>query len=47
MVNLIITERGLIEVTPDGLVLKEVFEGYTVQEVVDSTGADLKIDVKA
>ncbi|WP_432352301.1 3-oxoacid CoA-transferase subunit B [Sporosarcina sp. A2] len=47
VVNLIITERGLIEVTPDGLVLKEVFEGYTVQEVVDSTGADLKIDVKA
>lgn len=47
VVNKIITERGLIEVTPDGLVLKEVFEGYTVQEVVDSTGADLKIDVKA
>lgn len=47
VVNKIITERGLIEVTPDGLVLKEVFEGYTVQEIVDSTGADLKIDVKA
>ncbi len=46
VVNLIITERGLIEVTPDGLVLKEVFEGYTVEEVVNSTGADLKIEVK-
>ncbi|MCM3757519.1 3-oxoacid CoA-transferase subunit B [Sporosarcina aquimarina] len=47
VVNKIITERGLIEVTPDGLVLKEVFEGYTVQEIIDSTGADLKIDVNA
>ncbi|WP_025786125.1 3-oxoacid CoA-transferase subunit B [Sporosarcina sp. D27] len=47
VVNKIITERGLIEVTPDGLVLKEVFEGYTVQDVIDSTGADLKIDVNA
>ncbi len=46
VVNKIITERGLIEVTPDGLVLKEVFEGYTVQDIVKSTGADLTIDVK-
>ncbi|MBD7907884.1 3-oxoacid CoA-transferase subunit B [Sporosarcina gallistercoris] len=46
VVNKIITERGLIEVTPDGLVLKEVFEGYTVQDIVESTGADLTIDVK-
>lgn len=46
VVDKIITERGLIEVTPDGLVLKEVFEGYTVQEIVESTGADLTIDLK-
>lgn len=46
VVNKIITERGLIEVTPNGLVLKEVFEGYTVQDIVESTGADLTIDVK-
>ena len=46
VVNKIITERGLIEVTPDGLVLKEVFEGYTVQDIMESTGADLTIDVK-
>lgn len=46
VVNKIITERGLIEVTADGLVLKEVFEGYTVQDIVESTGADLTIDVK-
>ncbi|MDW0110310.1 3-oxoacid CoA-transferase subunit B [Sporosarcina aquimarina] len=46
VVDKIITERGLIEVTPDGLVLKEVFEGYTVEDIVDATGADLTIDVK-
>ena len=33
-----------IEVTPDGLELKEVFEGFTVQEVIDSTEAKLNID---
>lgn len=46
VVDKIITERGLIEVTPDGLVLKEVFEGYTVEDIVNATGADLTIDVK-
>ena len=39
--NKIITERAVIEVTPDGLELKEVFEGFTVQDVIDSTEADL------
>ncbi|WJY27925.1 MULTISPECIES: 3-oxoacid CoA-transferase subunit B [Sporosarcina] len=46
VVDKIITERGLIEVTPDGLVLKEVFEGYTVQDILDATEAELTIDVK-
>ena len=47
VVNKIITERALIEVTPEGLELKEVFEGFTIQEVIDSTEADLIIkDVK-
>ncbi|MFS0574810.1 3-oxoacid CoA-transferase subunit B [Sporosarcina sp. 179-K 3D1 HS] len=47
VVNRIITERALIDVTPDGLELKEVFEGFTVQEVIDSTEADLIVnDVK-
>lgn len=41
VVHKIITERALIEVTPKGLELKEVFEGFTVQEVIDSTEADL------
>ena len=44
VVNKIITERATIEVTPDGLELKEVFEGFTIQEVIDSTEAKLIID---
>jgi 3-oxoacid CoA-transferase subunit B len=31
----------LIEVTADGLELKEVFEGFTIQEVINSTEAVL------
>ncbi len=41
VVHKIITERALIDVTPEGLELKEVFEGFTVQEVIDSTEAEL------
>ncbi|WP_153730482.1 CoA transferase subunit B [Sporosarcina obsidiansis] len=41
VVHKIITERSLIEVTPKGLVLKEVFDGFTVDEVIESTEADL------
>jgi 3-oxoacid CoA-transferase subunit B len=41
VVHKIITERALIDVTADGLELKEVFEGYTIQEVIDSTEAVL------
>ncbi|MCG3086366.1 3-oxoacid CoA-transferase subunit B [Sporosarcina cyprini] len=41
VVHVIITERALIEVTQAGLELKEVFEGYSVQDVIDSTEADL------
>jgi len=44
VVNQIITERALIEVTQRGLELKEVFEGYTVEEVVQSTEANLILD---
>ncbi|MER2262128.1 MAG: 3-oxoacid CoA-transferase subunit B [Psychrobacillus sp.] len=47
VVNKIITERAMIEVTEDGLELKEVFEGYSVQDIIDVTEADLIIkDVK-
>ncbi|MFJ7934775.1 3-oxoacid CoA-transferase subunit B [Sporosarcina sp. NPDC096371] len=41
VVHKIITERALIDVTPAGLELKEVFEGFTIQNVVESTEAPL------
>jgi len=40
-VNMIITEMGVIEVTADGLVLREVAPGYTAQQVQDATEAEL------
>lgn len=43
VVNKIITERAMIEVTEDGLELKEVFEGYSVQDIIDATEAELII----
>lgn len=45
VVNKIITERALIEVTPEGLTLKEVFDGFTVQDVIEATEAPLKVEV--
>lgn len=45
VVDLIVTDMAVIEVTPDGLVLKEVMEGYTTDEVVAATGARLKVAV--
>lgn len=44
VVNKIITERAVIEVTDTGLVLTEVFEGFTVQDIIDSTDASLNTD---
>lgn len=44
VVNKIITERAVIEVTDSGLVLTEVFEGFTVQDIIDSTDAPLNTD---
>lgn len=43
-VNLIITELGVMEVTSDGIVLKEVFEGITVEDVLEKTDANLIVD---
>jgi len=47
-VDLIITDKAVIEVTDKGLLLKEVGPGLTVEEVVNCTYADLIIssDVK-
>ncbi|KOO52523.1 3-oxoacid CoA-transferase subunit B [Viridibacillus arvi] len=44
VVDKIITDRAVIDVTPIGLVLREVFEGYTVEEVIAATGADLNVE---
>ncbi|MBB4824313.1 3-oxoacid CoA-transferase subunit B [Sporosarcina luteola] len=43
VVHKIITERALIEVTSEGLVLKEVFEGFSVDDVIESTEAELRV----
>ena len=42
-VDLIITEMGVIEVTAEGLVLREVTPGYTAQQVQAATEAELII----
>ena len=42
-VSLIITEMAVLEVTPNGLLLKEVTEGFTVEDVVKATEAELII----
>lgn len=43
-VNLIISELAVMEVTPNGLVLKEIAPDTTVEEVVANTEAELIID---
>ena len=43
-VNLIITEMAVIEVTPEGLLLKEVRGDYTVEQVQAATEAELILD---
>ena len=43
-VDLIVTEMGVIEVTPQGLVLKEVAPGLTAEDVQKATEAKLLID---
>jgi acetate CoA/acetoacetate CoA-transferase beta subunit len=42
-VSLIISDLAVIEVTPHGLLLQEVSEGYTVEDVIKATEADLTI----
>jgi acetate CoA/acetoacetate CoA-transferase beta subunit len=41
VVDLIVTEMGLMEVTPEGIVLKELNEGFTVEQVKEATEARL------
>ncbi len=42
-VDLIITEMGVMEVTPEGLVLKEINSRYTLDEIKAATEAELII----
>jgi 3-oxoacid CoA-transferase subunit B len=43
VVNRIITDRAVIDVTPDGLVLVEVAEGYTAEDIQACTQPRLQI----
>jgi 3-oxoacid CoA-transferase subunit B len=44
VVNLVVTELAVIEVTPRGLLLKEIASDTTVEKVRQATGADLIVD---
>lgn len=44
VVNRIITERAVMDVTEKGLKLVEVAEGYSIEDVVNSTAATLEVD---
>ena len=43
-VDLIVTDMAVIEVTPDGLLLREVAPDTTVDAVKKATGTELKVD---
>ena len=45
-VHLIVTELAVIEPTPEGLVLKELAEGVSAQDVVSQTEAPLVLPPK-
>lgn len=44
VINRIITDRAVIDVSDKGLKLVEVFEGYTVEDIQQSTGPELIVD---
>jgi acetate CoA/acetoacetate CoA-transferase beta subunit len=46
VVTMIVTDMAVLEVTPDGLVLKEVSEDFTVEDVIKATEAKLIIPDK-
>jgi acyl CoA:acetate/3-ketoacid CoA transferase beta subunit len=43
VVNLVITNYGLFEITPEGMTLREIAPGLSVDEVKATTGCDLLI----
>jgi 3-oxoacid CoA-transferase B subunit len=46
VVNLIVTEMAVIDVTPAGLVLREIADDTTLEKVKAATGADLLVAEK-
>jgi 3-oxoacid CoA-transferase subunit B len=44
VVNRIITDMAVIDVTASGLVLKEIASGVSAKDVIIATGADLRVD---
>ena len=43
-VNMIITEMGVMDITPEGIVLREIHPEFTVEQVQEATQATLIID---
>jgi 3-oxoacid CoA-transferase subunit B len=44
VVSMVITSHGVFDVTDDGLVLREVADGLSIDEVISATGAPVTID---
>jgi acetate CoA/acetoacetate CoA-transferase beta subunit len=40
---MIITEMGVMDITPDGIVLREIHPEFSVEQVQEATGAKLII----
>ncbi|MDF2655235.1 MAG: CoA transferase subunit, partial [Bacillota bacterium] len=43
VVDMIITEMGVMEIRPEGIVLTEINEGYTIEDIQAATEAELII----
>lgn len=43
VVDMIVSDHAVIDVTPDGLVLKEIAKGHTLDEIRSITGANLTV----
>jgi acetate CoA/acetoacetate CoA-transferase beta subunit len=43
VVDLIITEMGVMEITSSGVVLKELHPDYTLEQIKEATGCELTV----